>query len=133
MPRAITKFALTIPHFSHKDVLEIVLQHELLCTTYCISSERHATNSTNTDADEHIHAYFELNPEVTDTDINTVRERLHCGLQAVADQAAPNGFDIQSAKRPDKWLKYITKVSSMIETTQGGLPPWTPQSVINMP
>lgn len=111
MPRPISHFALTIPRFEHHDVLEQALVHEMLCTTYVISTEPHEEPTTLDQSSFHLHAYFLLDPESTCTQIDNVRQRLHSAFQALAGEEAPSGFDIQPAKRPEKWLCYITKVS----------------------
>lgn len=62
--------------------------------------------------ESHLHAYFELDPDAQSTQIDEVRQWIKDAfVQVAGEEDAPKGFDIQSAKRPDKWLKYITKVS----------------------
>lgn len=110
MPRPISKFALTVPRFEYKDVLHTILHYELQASVYAISAETH-TEANDSSTTKHLHAYFELDPDTADTTIDNVRQWLHSSFQAVAgEENAPKGFDIQSAKRPDKWLCYITKV-----------------------
>lgn len=115
MPRPITKYFLTVPHFSDKHSVEIILKHELLAKTYIISTEQHFSSDVlegNAEhGSQHVHAYFELQSVTEDeSSLSTIRERLCSGFQAVAGEEAPSGFDIQACKHPDKCIKYITKV-----------------------
>lgn len=115
MPRPITKFALTIPHYNCVEVVKLILEHELLAKTFIISTEQHlqVLEGNAEDGKEHVHAYFELPATESDdeTALPTIRERLCSGFQAITDTEGPAGFDIQACKHPDKWIKYITKVS----------------------
>lgn len=119
MPRPISKFALTIPRYAEKDVLITILRHELQSTSWLVAAEEHHDQPAEGEAyalasrKTHLHAYFELNPDAVDTEIETVRQRLHSAFHAITGEESP-GFDIQSAKRPDKWIKYITKVSTPV-------------------
>lgn len=122
MPRPISKFALTIPRYSDKDVLITILRHELESKRWVVSTEVHhlpdqaeavGTGQAENGREQHLHCYFELDPDTQVTEIDEVRQRLKDGfVQVAGEENAPKGFDIQSAKRPDKWLKYITKVSA---------------------
>lgn len=123
MPRPISKFALTIPRYSDKDVLSVILSNEFNAKAFAISKEEHHQNALPSQEKWHLHAYFELDPNTCSTEINSVRERLHSAFQAVTGEAGP-GFDIQSAKRPEKWLKYITKVSTLNRFRETNHPPW---------
>lgn len=120
MPRPISKFALTVPRFNSKDVLYTIFTYEFRTKVFAISKELHSTSSVAGQEEEHLHAFFELDPDSEDTAIDSVRQRLHSLIQAITNQDI--GFDIQSAKRPDKWLKYITKVSTNINVISGMVP-----------
>lgn len=121
MPRPISKFCLTIPRYSIKDVLITILKHELSAKKFVVSKEVHHLPAMGAE-EEHLHAYFELDPDTQITAIDEVRQWIQNGfIQVAGEENAPKGFDIQSAKRPDKWLKYITKVSMQLACNRAAL------------
>lgn len=121
MPRAATKFALTIPRFEDTHTLELLFKN-LPVERYLISKERHHDLQIQLleQVQYHLHAYFEVDNPAIPTALPELSGLLRGCFEALVGEDAVPGFDLQQCKSPDKWRKYCTKED--LEPIVAGIP-----------